>query len=162
MSNETKTIFSEREKVRFKNLRPWDIGFDAVCNHDSILIEGNTTMTRLSIQEIYEQVQRGNPAFCGVDGYGKHAPFRILDEEKYRYIFDTDSGLPEQMNEELIEELLKIRDRKKFEKRLDEVVLTRGDERHLAYVVGNRNDLDDFPGWMIKMIEKKTGHRFDS
>lgn len=160
--SETKAVFSEREKVRFKNLRPWDIGFNAVCNRDDITVEGGTIMTRLSIQEVYEQIQRGNQAFCGIDERGTHAPFRILDKDQYQYLFDTDADLPEQMTTEMIEDLLKIKDKSKFAKRLDEVCLTRGDERHLAYVVGNRNDLDDFPGWMIKMIEKKTGHRFDN
>lgn len=155
---------NDRDKVRFKNLRPWDISFRAVIYPEDVVVAGNMIMTRLSVAEIYEQIQRGNSCFLGVDGYGKHAPFRILDADQYRYLFglDENAKLPEQMDEALVDSLLKIKDREKYSKRLDEILLTSGDKRQLAHIIANRIDLDGLPMWQINAITAKTGQRFDN
>lgn len=160
--SEEKKIYSERDKVKFKNLRPWDIGFGMICQHEDVTVAGGQTMSILSVMEIEEQIQRGNVAFCGVDERGKHASFRILDPDMCRYLFGlaANSPLPEQMDEELVESLLKVKDQKKFKNMLNEIVLNDGDKRHLAYIFANRDDIDSYPGWVVKAIESKTGVKF--
>lgn len=157
----TKKI-NDRDKCIFINTCPWQVSFAQITRPGDITAEPNARVTRISIEEIYEQVQAGNTGFTGTDGYGHHAAFQIQDLAQYNYIFGTDAEkLPEYLNEEALKNLVEISNKDQFYAELDRVIVTNSDKRYTAYIVDNSPYLADCPAWMIRAIERKTGARFD-
>ena len=81
------------DKVTIKNIAPWVVGFPNVSGGDTIVAESGTT--RIKVDEIVAQLQRGNKLF-GIDEYGSHATIYIEDDETRKYLeFDSEDGKKE-------------------------------------------------------------------
>lgn len=89
----TRTVdsLSLSDRVSIDNLCGWTIGFVSEENGKSIQIDPNIKdYKRLTLAEIDSQVKVGNVAFCGVDGLGSHAAFKINDPLVREYVFGED------------------------------------------------------------------------
>lgn len=157
----TKKI-NDRDKCVFVNTCPWPVSFSMITRPGDITAEANARVTRVSIEEIYEQIQAGNSGFTGTDGYGHHAAFQVEDLAQYNYLFGTDKeALPEYLSEDVLKNLVEITNKNEFLAELDRVIVTKSDKRMATYVLDNSSYLADCPAWMIRAIERKTGARFD-
>lgn len=153
---------NDRDKCVFVNTCPWQVSFSTITRPGDLTAEPNARITRLSVEEIYEQIQAGNKGFTGEDGYGHHAAFQIEDLGQYNYLFGTNAEtLPEYLNEEVLKNLVEITNKSEFMKELDRVIVTNADKRYTAFIVDNSPYLADCPAWMIRAIERKTGAKFD-
>ena len=157
----TKKI-NDRDKCIFTNTCPWSVSFTMITRPGGITAEPNARVTRVSVEEIYEQIQAGNTGFTGTDGYGHHAAFQVEDLAQYNYLFGTDrDALPEYLSEDALRNLVEITNKDAFLAELDRVIVTKSDKRKANYVIANSDYLVNCPAWMIRAIERKTGARFD-
>lgn len=157
----TKKI-NDRDKCIFINTCPWQVSFSTITRPGDLTVESNARVTRISVEEIYEQIQAGNTGFTGTDGYGHHAAFQIEDLNQYNYLFGTNAEtLPEYLNKDVLKNLCDIENKNEFKKELDRLIITNADKGYTAHTLDNSDYLVDCPQWMIRAIEKKTGAKFD-
>ncbi len=168
----TTTEFRDRTRVEIENLVPWDVGVQIRTISGERFNGANVPGSRyhfdgtfhksiyrqLTLEEVITQISLENPAFCGIDGKGSHACFRICDFELYKAAFDLPDATeyPVQLTHEEIEKILKITDVKKFKARLDELVVTESEKFQLAISVANYQKIDDLPIKIVNLIEAKT------
>jgi hypothetical protein len=156
------------ERASIDNLCDWAIGFVSEENGKSIRIEPLVkNYKRLTVAEIDAQVKINNVAFCGVDGFGSHAAFRINDPLVRESVFGEDIN-PVQLTEEAVANLLKSPTRGDFEDTLSLLVVTESEKRMIAIMCSDTPDangkrqfplinIDDAPSYMIAEIEKLSG-----
>ena len=151
----TKVEFADKQNVEIENLMPWSVGFPAyvtlsnlsggfcVSGGKHIYLEDSDSEKylkgtfKMTVEELREQINSGNRAFVGTDGYGKHACMRINDLELYRFVFNLPDAkeLPVQLTQEAISELLDIDEPKKFKEELKNLVHTDSEKKAFAYFV---------------------------
>lgn len=167
---DTANEYRDRTRVEVENLVPWTVGFKGYTlpGNNSVLVPGSTfnddgtrnksIYRQLSLEEVITQISCENKAFCGIDGKGSHACFRICDFELYKVAFDLPDATeyPVQLTNEEIDKLLKITDPKKFKAKLDELVVTDSEKFLLAIATANYPKFDELSFNIVKMIEKKT------
>ena len=151
---------SLNERVAIDNLYGWSIGFRASESERDILIAPYVkNFKQLTVAEVDSQVKLGNVVFCGQDGYGSHAAFRILDPVIREYVFGEDVD-PIQLTEERVRELFNIDDKKTFEKKLSELVVT-DSEKRMIVVLAEKIGIEDVVSFKLAAIEKISGIKFD-
>ena len=158
----TRTIadVNPSDRVPIDNLCDWDIHFRSLeANRDLYIAGGVKNYRQLTVAEIDSQVKTGNEAFCGIDGYGLHAPIRIIDPVIREYVFGADTN-PKQLTEDNVRELLKISDKKKFKDSLEDLVVTNSEKRMIV-LVAERVGIEDVESFKIAAIEKMSGIDFD-
>lgn len=102
------------DRVSIDNLCGWTIGFVSEENGKSIQIDPNIKdYKRLTLAEIDSQVKVGNVAFCGVDGLGSHAAFKINDPLVREYVFGEDIS-PVQLTVDAVNDLFASKSKKEF------------------------------------------------
>lgn len=170
---DTMTEYRDRTRVEIENLCPWSVGFKSYTipgdgNH-SVIVPGSefavdgtrkkSIYRHLTLEEVITQISRENSAFCGVDGKGTHAAFRICDFELYKVAFDLSDATeyPIQLTQEEIDKLLKIKEPKKFKAKMDELVVTESEKYTLAIAVSNYEHFEEISFKILQLIEKKTG-----
>ncbi len=151
---------SLNERVAFDNLYGWSLGFRASESERDILIAPYVkNFKQLTVAEVDAQVKLGNVAFCGQDGYGSHAPLRILDPVIREYVFGEDIN-PIQLTEEKVKELFAIDNKKEFEKKLSELVVT-DSEKRMIVILAEKIGIEDVVSFKLAAIEKVSGIKFD-
>lgn len=173
----TKVEFTDKQNIEIENLMPWSVGFPAISTLSHlgggfcieggkyIYLEDSDTYKyvkgkfKMTVEELRNQIGRGNRAFVGTDGYGKHACMRINDLELYKAVFDLPEAkeLPVQLTQEAISEIFEIDDPKKLKEALKNLVNTYSEKKAFAYFVLNHPKLNDVPYSFIKAIEDYTG-----
>lgn len=154
------------ERVSIDNLCDWTIGFVSEENGKPILIDSHIKdYKRLTLAEVDSQVKIGNVAFCGVDGYGSHAAFKINDPLVREYVFGDDIS-PVQLTEDAVNDLLTSKSKKEFHDKLSSLVVTESEKKMIAIICAD-NDLypsvntDEVPSYMIAEIEAISGLNLD-
>lgn len=151
---------SLNERVAIDNLYGWKIGFRASESERDITIAPYVkNFKQLTVAEVDAQVKLGNLVFCGIDGYGSHAPIRIVDPVIREYVFGEDIN-PIQLTEEKVKALLKIDDKKTFDKTLSELVVTKS-ERRMIVILAEKVGIEDVVSSKLAAIEKISGVKFD-
>ena len=154
---------NDRDKCIFTNTCPWTTSFAMITRPGGVLVEANARVTRVSVEEIYEQVQAGNTGFTGTDGYGHHAAFQVEDLAQYNYLFGTNAEkLPEYLSKDVLKNLCEIENKDEFNAELERVIITKSDKRKAAHILNDCDYLVDCPAWMIRAIERKTGTKLDA
>lgn len=148
------------DRVSIDNLCDWDIGFVGIETKRDITIAGGVKNFRsLTVAEVDAQVKTGNVAFCGEDGFGKHASIRINDPLIREYVFQ-EAVDPLQLTEENVKKLLAIQDKKKFHQALSDLVVKNHEKKMITRIV-ERIGRDDMPSYQIVAIEKLSGIKFE-
>ena len=149
------------DRVSIDNLCDWDIGFVGIETNRDITIAGGVKNFRsLTVAEVDAQVKTGNIAFCGEDGFGKHASIRINDPLIREYVFQKAVD-PLQLTEENVRKLLSIQDKKKFHQTLSDLVVKDHEKKMITRLV-ERVGRDDMPSYQIVAIEKLSGIKFEN
>lgn len=157
--------FEPKTRIKVENLVPWEVGFPCYTirgKEQGLVLQGGQICGQLTYEEIEEQINSQNIAFCGVDGKGAHACLRICDFEAYKDLFQVPdiTDYPIQLTKNAIDELLKITDIKEFNKRLDELVTTSSEKKALVQYISNHPSFNDLSFAIIKSIETKTEMNF--
>ena len=157
--------FEPKPRIKVENLVPWEVGFPCYTirgKEQGLIISGSQIHGQLTYEEIEEQINSENVAFCGVDGKGTHACLRICDFEAHKALFQEPNitDYPIQLTKKAIDELLMITDIKEFNKRLDELVITSSEKKAFAHYISNHPSFNDLSFAFIKSIEAKTGMNF--
>lgn len=170
--------YLDRQKVQLENLMPWDIGFQAYATPSMIakggfVIDGGHFIYiedkkeyqykkgffKMTVEELCEQINAGNSAFVGTDGFGKHALCRINDLDLYRVAFDMPDAkeLPLQLTQEEVEKLLKVSNAKKFDEEMKNLVVTQSEKKAFAHFMIYHPKLKEFPLMVIRQAEEHVG-----
>ncbi len=150
------------ERVSIDNLCDWTIGFVSEENGKPILIDSHIKdYKRLTLAEVDSQVKIGNVAFCGVDGYGSHAAFKINDPLVREYVFGDDIS-PVQLTEDAVKQLFTSKNRKEFSERLSSLVVTESEKKMIAIMCSDKDvhpsiNTDEIPSYMLAEIEAISG-----
>lgn len=158
--NKTVEDIMPSDRVSIDNLCDWDIGFAGIETNRDITIAGGVKNFRsLTVAEVDAQVKTGNVAFCGEDGFGRHASIRINDPLIREYVFQ-EAVDPLQLTEENVRKLLSIQDKKKFHQALSDLVVKNHEKKMITRLV-ERIGRDDMPSYQIVAIEKLSGIKFE-
>ncbi len=160
----TRTVdeLSLSDRVSIDNLCAWTVGFVSEENGKTILMSSNIkNYKRLTLAEVDSQVKIGNVAFCGTDGFGSHAAFRINDPLVREYVFGEDIS-PIQLTEERVNDLLASKNKKEFHDKLSALVVTESEKRMIAIICSDNDlypsvNIDEVPTYMITEIEAISG-----
>ena len=130
----TRTVndLSLSDRVSIDNLCAWTVGFVSEENGKTILMGSNIkNYKRLTLAEVDSQVKIGNIAFCGVDGLGSHAAFKINDPLVREYVFGEDIS-PVQLTVDAVNDLFASKSKKEFHDRLSSLVVTESEKKMIA------------------------------
>ena len=70
--------FEPKTRIKVENLVPWEVGFPCYTirgKEQGLIISGSQIHGQLTYEEIEEQINSENVAFCGVDGRGAQSSF---------------------------------------------------------------------------------------
>lgn len=145
------------ENILVNNLCSWPLSFRRLAGHGDIEIPGNArNFPLLSFEEVMAQIQTGNVMFTGTDRMGSHARIQIVDDAKRRELFglgEAEVDPPVLLNEESVKGLLSIRQKGKFNERLNEMVKTNAEKKmlvDLAFKAGAENS----EAWKVDALRK--------
>ena len=146
------------DRVSIDNLCAWTIGFVSEENGKPIQIDPNIKdYKRLTLAEVDSQVKVGNIAFCGVDGLGSHAAFRINDPLVRESVFGEDIS-PVQLTVDAVNDLLASKNKKEFYDKLSYLVVTESEKKMIAIMCSDKDlypsiDTNEVPSYMLASIE---------
>lgn len=147
------------DRVSIDNLFSWNICFQSSESNRGIIISPDVKdFKQLTVAEVDSQVKLHNVAFCGTDGFGAHAAFRIKDPLIREYVFGADTN-PIQLTEDSVRDLLNTKNRNEFTRKLEELVVTRS-EKKMIISVAKRIGVDDVESYKTAAIENISGSRF--
>lgn len=158
----TKDSLSLSDRVSIDNLCGWTIGFVSEENGRALQIDPNVKdYKKLTLAEIDSQVKIGNIAFCGVDGFGSHAAFKINDPIVREYVFGEDIS-PIQLTEDAVNDLLASKNKKEFHDKLSSLVVTESEKRMIAIMCSDNDrypsvNIAEIPSYMLTEIETISG-----
>lgn len=150
------------ERVSIDNLCDWSVGFMSEENGKPILIDAHIKdYKRLTLAEVDSQVKIGNVAFCGTDGYGSHAAFKINDPLVREYVFGEDIS-PIQLTEDAVKDLIASKNKKEFKDKLSSLVVTESEKKMIAIMCSNKDahpsiNTEEAPSYMLAEIEAISG-----
>ena len=148
------------DRVSIDNLCDWVISFEGLENNRGINVpDGVKNYKNLTVSEVDAQVKTGNKGFCGTDGFGAHAPFRINDPLIREYVFG-EAVDPVQLTDDAVRKLLSIQNKQEFYNALESLVVTKSEKRMIVRLV-MKIGMDDVPAYQIAAIEKISGIKFD-
>lgn len=146
------------DRVSIDNLCAWTIGFVSEENGKPIQIDPNIKdYKRLTLAEVDSQVKVGNIAFCGVDGLGSHAAFRINDPLVRESVFGEDIS-PVQLTVDAVNDLFASKNKKEFYDKLSSLVVTESEKKMIAIMCSDKDlypsiDTNEVPSYMLASIE---------
>ena len=157
--------FNERDRVTFKNVLPWDVSFSKILMPGEVTVEAYKDYKQLTFAEVEEQINAGNIGFLGTDGYGNHAAFQFDDLDVYNALFQREeTKLPDYINEEKVRTILKISNKDKMKKAVEDALQTKSDKKYFMHII-DRMDADDvrqYTGWKISLLEEMFECTFDN
>lgn len=164
----TRTVndLSLSDRVSIDNLCAWTVGFVSEENGKTILMGSNIkNYKRLTLAEVDSQVKIGNIAFCGVDGLGSHAAFRINDPLVREYVFGEDIS-PVQLTVDAVNDLFASKSKKEFHDKLSSLVVTESEKKMIAIMCSDKDlyptvNTDEVPSYMLAEIEAVSGLDLD-
>lgn len=164
----TRTVndLSLSDRVSIDNLCAWTVGFVSEENGKTILMGSNIkNYKRLTLAEVDSQVKIGNIAFCGVDGLGSHAAFRITDPLVREYVFGEDIS-PVQLTVDAVNDLFASKSKKEFHDKLSSLVVTESEKKMIAIMCSDKDlyptvNTDEVPSYMLAEIEAVSGLNLD-
>ncbi len=147
------------ERVSIDNLRSWDISFVSEETGKDVIVKGDVkNSVKFTVAEIDAQVKADNVAFCGVDGLGSHAAFRINDPVIREYVFGEDID-PVQLTEDNVRKLLAIDNRNDFREALNNLVVTNSEKRQIVMTCEHIG-VDNVESFKLNLIESISGVKF--
>ena len=161
-----KDDLSFNDRVSIDNLCAWVVGFVSEENGRAIQIDpGVVNYKKLTLAEVDSQVKVGNIAFCGIDGFGSHAAFRINDPLVRESVFGEDIS-PVQLTVDAVNDLLASKNKKEFYNKLSSLVVTDSEKKMIAIMCSDSErypdvNIADMPSYMIAEIEKISGLDLD-
>ena len=151
------------DRVPITNLNDWELHFVSTETNKDIVIPAKANKLKtLTVAEIDGQVQSGNKFFVGVDGMGNNACIKIEDEDVFRYVFRLSDDEPvnvKVLDLDTVKRLIKISDRKEYEKELKELVVTNSDKKMIAKLAIKAN-IEEVEGYKKTAIENLIGYKF--
>lgn len=121
-----------------------------------IMIPANARgYAQLDVAEVQMQIQMGNVFFIGKGGKpGDHARLYIVDNEQRKKLLGIEDGAPDvaALTVDAVKELLAIRKKEDFEKRLSEIAATQAEKRMLLDVAKEAGG-DEVAAWKMQKIE---------
>lgn len=154
------------DRVSIDNLCAWTVGFVSEENGKTILMGSNIkNYKRLTLAEVDSQVKIGNIAFCGVDGLGSHAAFKINDPLVREYVFGEDIS-PVQLTVDAVNDLFASKSKKEFHDKLSSLVVTESEKKMIAIMCSDKDlypsvNTDEVPSYMLAEIETVSGLNLD-
>lgn len=162
-SKKPKREFNDTDRVVISNNRNWNLDFVSTETGRDITIPANVKhWKKLTIAEIQGQIQTDNSFFVGTDGRGNNAAIEIEDREVRDFLFHLEGNEGDSMiilNTDSVKKLLAIDNKAEYERRLNELVVSKSDKKMiipLALEVG----IDDVASYKITLIEKVSGFKF--
>ena len=159
----TKREIQLTDRVFIENTRNWSVGFRAIESAKDIVIPASARKyAQLNVAEVMAQIQVGNVMFCGTNGIGDNAYLKILDDDVRKYVFsldENDDHEPIILDEKSVKDLLDIKNKEEFKRRLSELVVTEGDKKMIV-TVAKKVGIDDVAGYKRTEIEKISGYSF--
>lgn len=147
--------FQNHELVAINSLVPWSIHFHAESIRTDIEIPALAkNYKRLDFGTIKEEIAKLNTAFCGIDGFGDHAPIEIPDDEMREALFMRETA-PKQITAEILQKTLKQKSQKALTEWLNEYFVTVSEKKVLMVYLASLPDeqRDNLPVWYHRMIE---------
>ena len=147
--------FMNHELVALNNLCPWSIHFHAESIRSDIEIPPLAkNYKRLDFGTVKEEIAKLNTAFCGIDGFGDHAPLEIPDDEMREALFMRETT-PKQITAEILQKTLKQKSQKALTEWLNEYFVTVSEKKVLMVYLASLPDeqRDNLPVWYHRMIE---------
>lgn len=154
------------DRVSIDNLCAWTVGFVSEENGKTILMGSNIkNYKRLTLAEVDSQVKIGNIAFCGVDGLGSHAAFKINDPLVREYVFGEDIS-PVQLTVDAVNDLFASKSKKEFHDKLSSLVVTESEKKMITIMCSDKDlypsvNTDEVPSYMLAEIEAVSGLNLD-
>ena len=143
-------------KVLIDNLCSWPLYFRRSNGFGDVRVPANAkNFAALDLAEVQAQIQLGNTLFVG-DGNGDHARLFISDEQQRKALYGLDSIPGEDttvLTQDAVKELLAIRGRDAFQKKLDTLVKTSA-ERKMLIQVAKEAGSDEVAAWKMELIRK--------
>lgn len=147
--------YENHELVSFNNLCPWSIYFHSETMRADVEIpQLAKNFKRLTFGDVRAEIAKGNIAFCGVDGFGNHAPLEIPDSEMREALFMRETA-PKQITAEVLKKTLKQKSQKALTEWLNEYFVTVSEKKALMVYLASLpdDDRDNLPVWYHRLIE---------
>lgn len=142
------------ERIELKNVCPWGV------NTPIGSFEGNSNVYKYTMEQVFGMISEGDIGFCGTDGMGHHAPIQFCQLDQYNRAFRTNATkLPEYTCIEMLDALREIKDKEEFNKKLEEMILTKSDARQAAYLLNVTIDEADWYNWQVTTIRKMVDQK---
>ena len=145
------------DKVLIDNLCSWNLYFRRANGMGDVRVPANAKgFAALDVAEVQAQIQLGNVLFVG-DGTGNsgdHARLFIRDEKQRKALLgyeESESGDATVLNVDTVRELLAIRGKDAFQKRLESLVKTSAEKRMVAQLAKEAGG-DEVAAWKMEAI----------
>lgn len=143
------------DKVAVNNLCSWPLYFKRANGVGDVRVPANAkNFMLLDVAEVQTQIQLGNPLFVGVGGnQGDHARLYIVNDEQRKALLgieDTGSG-EIVLNLDTVKELLGVKRKDDFQKRLEALVTTPAEKRMIVRLAKEAGS-DDVAAWKMDAI----------
>lgn len=160
----TKREIKDTDRVIISNNRNWNLDFVSsdINGRDITIPAGVKHWKQLTVAEVEGQIQLGNTFFVGADGKGNNAAIEIEDKEIRDYLFHLEGNEGDDMivlNVDSVRELLAIENKSEYERRLNELIVSKSDKK-MIIPLALEAGIDDAASYKISMIEKLCGYKF--
>ena len=148
--------FQNYDLVSINNLCPWSIHFHSESMRSDLEIPPLAkNYKRLDFGSVKEEIVKGNIAFCGVDGFGNHAPIEIPDAEMREALFMRQTE-PLQVTTEILKKTTKQKTQKALMEWLDRYFLTKSEKKILLIYINDlpENERENLPMWFHRIVEQ--------
>ena len=153
--------------VQLRNLTKWNLYFRSITGKGygrDVKLPPNSDQIRVPFEEVQAQIYLRNSLLVGTDGYGSHARIQIVDEDIRAELFDHNQ--PREvvlLTHSAVTDLLSIRNKAAFSKRLKELIVTFA-EKAMLMELAKEAGLEHCEHWKVKAIEEicRDTPKFDS
>lgn len=143
------------DKVAINNLCSWPLYFKRANGVGDVTIPANAkNFMLLDFAEVQTQIQLGNPLFIGVAGnQGDHARLFIVDDDQRKELLGIEGDTAESLvlSVDAVRELLAVKRKDEFNKRLTAMVVTPAEKRMIAKLAKEAGG-DDVAAWKMDAI----------
>ena len=146
-------------KISVDNLTSWDLYFKRIGGIGDIKVPANIkNYSVMTFEEVQMQIQMSNIMFAGTDGQGSHARLKIVDDKVRAMLFGVEEEEKiDVLTLDAVKELLAIKAKAAFTKRLGELVNTDAEKRMIVELAKTAGAAD-VEAWKIEAIEKLSGY----
>lgn len=148
--------YQNHEIVEINSLVPWSIYFHSETMRTDVEIpQMAKNYRRLDFGTVKDEISKGNSAFCGVDGFGNHAPLEIPDAEMREALFMQPTE-PKQVTLEILKKTTKQKTQDNLKKWLNEYFATISERKVLMVYLADlpEEERDSLPVWFFKTVDE--------